>query len=40
MGSIADKLKDAGLIKYKWFFRLFAAVTGAERRNGHRHLSH
>ena len=29
MGSIADKLQNAGLIKYKWFFRLFAAVTGA-----------
>ena len=29
MGSIAEKLQDAGLIRYKWFFRLFAAVTGA-----------
>ena len=28
MGSIADKLQNAGLIKYKSFFRLFAAVTG------------
>ena len=34
MGTIADKLKDAGLIKYKWFFRLFAAVTNAEEDIG------
>ena len=26
-GDIAQKLKDAGLIEYKWFFRLFAAVA-------------
>ncbi|MFR3922925.1 MAG: hypothetical protein ACLTYN_14185 [Dysosmobacter welbionis] len=36
MGSIAEKLQDAGLIRYKWFFRLFAAVTGASE-SGHRH---
>ena len=34
MGSIAQKLQDAGLIKYKWFFRLFAGVTGAEEDIG------
>ena len=34
MGTIADKLKDAGLIRYKWFFRLFAAVTNAEEDIG------
>ena len=34
MGSIAQKLKDAGLIKYKWFFRLFAGITGAEEEIG------
>ena len=34
MGSIADKLQNAGLIKYKWFFRLFASVTGAEEEIG------
>ena len=38
MGSIAEKLQDAGLIRYKWFFRLFAAVTGASEEGGHRHL--
>ena len=34
MGSIADKLQNAGLIKYKWFFRLFAALTGAKDEIG------
>ena len=34
MGSIAEKLQDAGLIRYKWFFRLFAAVTGASEEVG------
>ena len=34
MGSIAEKLQDAGLIRYKWFFRLFAAVTGASDEVG------
>ena len=34
MSSIADKLKDAGLIKYKWFFRLFAGLTGAKEEIG------
>lgn len=34
MGSIADKLKDEGLIKYKWFFRLFAGVSGAKDKIG------
>lgn len=34
MGSIADKLEDAGLIKYKWFFRLFGSVAGAEEKIG------
>ena len=34
MGSIAEKLQNAGLIKYKWFFRLFASVTGAEEEIG------
>ena len=34
MGSIADKLQNAGLIKYKWFFRLFASVTGASDEVG------
>ena len=34
MGSIATKLKDAGLIKYKWFFRLFAAFSNADEKIG------
>ena len=34
MGSIAEKLQDAGLIRYKWFLRLFAAVTGASHEVG------
>ena len=34
IGSIAEKLQDAGLIRYKWFFRLFAAVTGASDEVG------
>ena len=28
--TIADKLEDAGLIQYKWFFKLYAGFTGAE----------
>ena len=28
------KPQDAGLIRYKWFFRLFAAVTGASEEVG------
>jgi len=34
MSSIADKLEDAGLIKYKWFFRLFGSVAKAEEKIG------
>ena len=34
MGDIADKLQDAGLIKYKWFFRLFAFVANADEKVG------
>ncbi len=34
MGSIANKLEDAGLIHYKWFFRLFAAVANADEKIG------
>ena len=30
IGSVADKLQEAGLIKYKWFFRLFAAGSFRE----------
>ena len=34
IGTIADKLHDAGLIEYKWFFRLFATVTDAKDKIG------
>ena len=34
VGTVADKLHDAGLIKYKWFFRLFAAVANADEKIG------
>ena len=29
IASIADKLQDAGLIKYKWFFKLYAGISHA-----------
>ena len=34
IGTIAEKLQSAGLIKYKWFFRLFAGITGAKEEIG------
>ena len=34
MGDVADKLQEAGLIKYKWFFRLFAAFSHADEKIG------
>ncbi|MDD3347126.1 endolytic transglycosylase MltG [Oscillibacter sp.] len=34
VSTIADKLQDAGLIKYKWFFRLFAGVADAKEKIG------
>ena len=34
MGDVATKLKDAGLIEYKWFFRLFAAMANADDKIG------
>lgn len=34
LDTVADKLQEAGLIQYKWFFRLFAKVTGAEEKIG------
>ena len=34
LSDVADKLQDAGLIKYKWFFRLFAAFSHAEEEIG------
>ena len=32
--SISDKLKDEGLIQYKWFFRLFGKMRHAEGKIG------
>ena len=34
LGSIADKLHDAGLVNYKWFFKLFGRVVKAEEKIG------
>ena len=34
MADVADKLQEAGLIKYKWFFRLFAAFSHADEKIG------
>ena len=34
VGSVATKLKDAGLIEHKWFFRIFAAVANADEKIG------
>ncbi len=34
LASVADKLKDEGLIEYKWFFKLFGKVAHAESKIG------
>ena len=34
LASVADKLKDEGLIQYKWFFKLFGRVAHAEGKIG------
>lgn len=34
MNTIADKLEEAGLIEYKWFFRLFGSFADAEEKIG------
>lgn len=34
LDSVADKLKDAGLIEYKWFFKLFGKMRHAEDKIG------
>lgn len=34
LDTVSDKLQEAGLIRYKWFFRLFAKVTKAEDKIG------
>jgi len=32
VSSVADKLEDAGLIEYKWFFKLFAKFAKADEK--------
>lgn len=32
MGYVADQLKEQGIIKYKWLFRLFGAVYNADEK--------
>lgn len=32
--TVANKLEDAGLIQYKWFFKLFAGVANADEKIG------
>lgn len=34
VSTVATKLKDAGLIEYKWFFKLFAGVAHADKKIG------
>ena len=34
IGSVTKKLKEAGLIEYKWFFRLFCSIADAEEKIG------
>lgn len=34
LDTVADKLKDEGLIEYKWFFKLFGKVSHAEGKIG------
>lgn len=34
VSTIAEKLQEAGLIKYKWFFKLYAAVSNADEKIG------
>jgi len=34
VSTVAEKLEEAGLIKYKWFFRLFAGITRADEKIG------
>jgi len=34
LGTVADKLKESGLIEYKWFFKLFGKVSHAEGKIG------
>ena len=34
VSTVADKLQDAGLIKYKWFFKLYAGISHADKKIG------
>ena len=34
VSTVANKLQDAGLIKYKWFFKLYAGISHADKKIG------
>lgn len=34
VSTVAEKLQDAGLIKYKWFFKLYAGISNADEKIG------
>ena len=34
VSTVADKLQEAGLIKYKWFFKLYAGISHADKKIG------
>ena len=34
VSTVAEKLHDAGLIKYKWFFKFYAGISHADRKIG------
>ncbi|MEG1594293.1 MAG: endolytic transglycosylase MltG, partial [Oscillibacter sp.] len=34
VSTVANKLEDAGLVQYKWFFKLFAGVANADEKIG------
>ena len=34
VSTVADKLHDAGLIRYKWFFKFYAGISHADRKIG------
>lgn len=34
LSTVADKLQDAGLIQYKWFFKLYASISHADEKIG------
>lgn len=34
VSTVANKLQDAGLIKYKWFFKFYAGISHADKKIG------